>query len=369
MKNLTKSMPVEKRKNSGELGGVKKRSITDFFKSTPKHEENLEKIEKKVTVVIETVETNKETKQVKKEEKKEEKKETVYKVEENTDEDFTSICSHYNFNKDEWISSLTQDQRELLELEISTLHISWLAALHQTLTKPYFLKLKEFVNSQRSSKTIFPPIDQVYSWSQYTPLPDIKCLVLGQDPYHNFNQAHGLAFSVIEPTRPPPSLVNIYKTLAIDFPDFKVPDYKALAKLGNPGGGNLTKWAKQGVLMLNTCLTVEAHKANSHAKKGWEEFTEEVLKVALSYHTRDSMDNGFVIMGWGTPAQKRIEKIGFNNPKHSSNFLILKTVHPLPLSAHRGFFESQVFKKCNQWLHDKNMERINWGIIDGNKVE
>ena len=136
----------------------------------------------------------------------------------------------------------------------------------QRINETIFHSFEKFLKSQLN-KTIFPPSDKIYSWSHLTPLPNVKCLILGQDPYHNYNQAHGLAFSVLEPTRPPPSLVNIYKTLAIDYPQFQIPDYNKLSKEGKPGGGNLTKWAERGVLMLNAVLTVEAHKANSHANQ------------------------------------------------------------------------------------------------------
>ncbi|CCG25777.1 Ung1 protein [Candida orthopsilosis Co 90-125] len=274
-----------------------------------------------------------------------------------------------SFNKQEWINSLTSEQKELLQLEIDTLHISWLSMLYKELTKPYFLNLKKFLQSQqKQGKTIFPKPQHIYSWSNLTPLPNVKCLILGQDPYHNHNQAHGLAFSVLEPTRPPPSLINIYKTLTIDYPDtFRVPDYQELLKQGKPGGGNLTKWATNGgVLMLNAVLTVEAHKANSHANQGWEQFTEQVIRVALEYHQKHK--SGFVIMAWGTPAQKRLKPFEKMLTKNSTSgngndqFLVLKTVHPSPLSAHRGFFNSQVFKKCNDWLEKHNRDVIDWSV-------
>lgn len=282
-----------------------------------------------------------------------------------SDEDrYAEFCAEHNFNKEEWVDSLTTEEKDLLDLEIKYLHITWLVFLHKTITRPYFLKLKQFLKSQ-SGKTIFPPKEQIYSWSHYTPLPSIKCLVLGQDPYHNFNQAHGLAFSVLEPTRPPPSLLNIYKTLKIDYPDFIIPEYQVLAKQGNPGGGNLTKWAKQGVLLLNAVLTVGCHKANSHARQGWETFTEEILKTAINYYNKEQ-SNGFVIMAWGTPAQKRI--LNFNSLLNSNKFLVLKTVHPSPLSARRGFFDLKVFKNCNEWLNENGNSKIDWGLIDGNVV-
>lgn len=281
-----------------------------------------------------------------------------------SDNTYSEFCAKYGFDKAQWVAGLSEEEKQLLGLEIHTLHVTWLAFLHKELTKPYFLKLKRFLVAQKG-KTVFPPADKVYSWSHYTPLPDVKCLVLGQDPYHNFNQAHGLAFLVLEPTRPPPSLLNIYKALSIDFPDFVAPDYKQLLKDGKPGGGNLTTWAKRGVLMLNACLTVEAHKANSHAKQGWEEFTEKVIETAICY-ARDENKLGFVIMAWGTPAQKRVAK--FQMQLLKAPFLVLMSVHPSPLSASRGFFDLHVFAKCNAWLREQGKKPIDWGLIDGNHV-
>lgn len=268
---------------------------------------------------------------------------------------YAAYCKKYNFDKAKWIKSLSAEERQLLATEINYLHITWLVFLHKELTKPYFLQLKRFLKQQKA--TIFPANNQIYSWSHLTPLPNVKCLVMGQDPYHNFNQAHGLAFSVLEPTRPPPSLQNIYKTIAIDYPSFVNP---APTGTRTPGGGNLTCWAERGVLMLNACLTVEAHKANSHAKRGWEQFTEHVIRTAVDFHKHD----GFVIMAWGSPAQQRVLKLDRN----LKEFLILKTVHPLPLLALRGFFSLQVFLKCNQWLKEKNKEAIDWGVVAGNEV-
>lgn len=253
-----------------------------------------------------------------------------------------------SFDKEAWVELLSSEQRELLKLEIEHLHVSWLSVLHPELTKPYFLELKRFLRAQ-ASKTVFPPPHMIYLWSHLTPLPEVKCLILGQDPYHNYNQAHGLAFSVLDPTRPPPSLVNIFKTLVKDYPNFETPTL-----------GNLSKWARRGILMLNACLTVEAHKANSHANHGWETFTEQVIRAAINHH----QNTGFVVMAWGSPAQKRVAKF----QRQLANFLVLRTVHPSPLSAHRGFFDSQVFKKCNEWLQAQKLRRIDWGLREGNVV-
>jgi uracil-DNA glycosylase len=155
-------------------------------------------------------------------------------------------------------------------------------------------------------------------------------VILGQDPYHNVNQAHGLCFSVRPPTTPPPSLKNIFKCLAIDYPSFRPPPNNS---------GLLTPWADRGVLLLNTCLTVRAHEANSHADKGWEQLTQRVIDIVAAKRTR-----GVVFLAWGAPAGKRVAKI--NQKIHC----VLKSVHPSPLSASRGWFECGHFKKTNEWL-------------------
>jgi uracil-DNA glycosylase len=155
-------------------------------------------------------------------------------------------------------------------------------------------------------------------------------VILGQDPYHNVNQAHGLCFSVRPPTTPPPSLKNIFKCLAIDYPSFRPPPNNS---------GLLTPWADRGVLLLNTCLTVRAHDANSHADKGWEQLTQRVIDIVAAKRTR-----GVVFLAWGAPAGKRVAKI--NQKIHC----VLKSVHPSPLSASRGWFECGHFKKTNEWL-------------------
>lgn len=377
-------MTVEKRSVEAATDSVKKpKFITEFFAQANSKPRQKPKITKTKIVKSE----DQLQAEVKTEETVEAKPETNVEVKEtpvkgdleddtpskasptdaNLDLDYTAFLREAGFNKEDWINTLTEDQKQLLDLEIRTLHITWLAYLHQELTKPYFLKLKRFLQVQMGNKTVFPPPKSIYSWSHLTPLPEVKCLILGQDPYHNFNQAHGLAFLVLEPTRPPPSLLNIYKTLKIDFPLFQIPDYKELSKQGRPGGGDLTKWAKRGVLMLNACLTVEAHKANSHAKQGWESFTEEVIRTAITYAKKERQ-KGFVIMAWGSPAQKRVANFGtlLNSPEVP--FLVLKTVHPSPLSASRGFFELKVFKTCNEWLDKNLLDRIDWGLLEGNSV-
>ncbi|KAF2764293.1 uracil-DNA glycosylase [Teratosphaeria nubilosa] len=248
------------------------------------------------------------------------------------------------FDKDAWVAKLSSEQKDLLKLEIETLHESWLGALKDEVVSKEFLDLKRFLKKElESGAKVFPPSDDIYSWSRHTPLPSVKAVILGQDPYHNINQAHGLCFSVRPPTPAPPSLVNIYKALQKDYPDFKKPP---------KNGGLLTPWADRGVLMLNTCLTVRAHEANSHSKKGWEKFTQKVIDTVARKRT-----NGVVFLAWGKPAQERCSKV--NGQKH----LVLKSVHPSPLSAARGWFDCGHFKKANEWLETRYGKD---GVIDWN---
>ncbi|KAF1988344.1 uracil-DNA glycosylase [Aulographum hederae CBS 113979] len=248
------------------------------------------------------------------------------------------------FNKDAWVAKLTEEQRNLLALEINTLHDSWLAHLKDEITSKEFLDLKRFLQREaEAGKTIFPPSKDVYSWSRHTPLNTVKAVILGQDPYHNVNQAHGLCFSVLPPTKPPPSLVNIYKALTVDYPDFSPPPNNS---------GLLTPWADRGVLLLNTCLTVRAHEANSHAGKGWERFTQKVIDTVSKTRTK-----GVVFLAWGNPAAKRVDKIRLPH-------VVLKSVHPSPLSASKGWFQCGHFKKTNAWLKEHHGEgsEIDWNL-------
>lgn len=180
--------------------------------------------------------------------------------------------------------------------------------------------------------------------SRHTPFHTVKVVILGQDPYHNDNQAHGLAFSVRPPTPAPPSLKNMYTALKNDYPNFVAPPDR---------GGLLTPWADRGVLLLNTCLTVRAHDANSHANRGWERFTQRIIDLVAAKRTR-----GVVYMAWGTPAGKRVLKID------AGRHLVLKSVHPSPLSAHRGFFSCAHFKRANEWLVKRygDQAEIDWSL-------
>ncbi|KAL8829177.1 MAG: hypothetical protein Q9191_002154 [Dirinaria sp. TL-2023a] len=246
------------------------------------------------------------------------------------------------FDKQAWIEKLTPEQKDLLALEIHSMHDSWLAQLKEEILSKEFLDLKRFLKREREAgKTIFPPAEDVYSWSRHTPLHTVKAVILGQDPYHNINQAHGLCFSVRPPTPAPPSLKNMYIALKKDYPTFSPPP---------KNGGLLTPWADRGVLLLNTCLTVRAHEANSHAGKGWEKFTQKVIDVVARCRTR-----GVVFLAWGKPAEGRVKKV--DRVRHC----ILTAVHPSPLSAARGFFDCGHFKKTNDWLTQRYGEE---GVID-----
>ena len=217
----------------------------------------------------------------------------------------------------------------------------WATALKDEFKKDYYRKLYQFVQEEYSSTTIYPPADDIFNALHYTPLNEVKVVILGQDPYHNVHQAHGLCFSVL-PDQPeiPPSLQNIYKELEADL-GCKIPN-----------NGYLEKWAKQGVLMLNTVLTVRAHQANSHQNKGWEQFTDAIIREV------NKIDRPVVYLLWGRPAQTKIAML--NNPKH----LILKAPHPSPLSAYRGFFGCKHFSQTNDFLTSNGLEAIDWQITD-----
>ncbi|KIM55933.1 hypothetical protein SCLCIDRAFT_133680, partial [Scleroderma citrinum Foug A] len=225
---------------------------------------------------------------------------------------------------------------------------SWRTALTAEFSKPYFRKLKDFIQSEHRSYVVYPPPKDIYSWSRLTPLESVKVVVLGQDPYHNIGQAHGLSFSVLPPTKLPGSLKNIYKQLSLDIPEFNT-----------PATGDLTPLARVGVLWLNTCLTVRAHVANSHAKKGWESFTDAVLQAVLDRND----DNGVVFLAWGLPAQKTCGRLSIDEKKH----LVLRSPHPSPLSAHKRFLGNGHFKKANEWLRERSGVEIDWTVLCSEK--
>lgn len=214
----------------------------------------------------------------------------------------------------------------------------WLAELGAEFRKPYYKTLYEFVKTEYNTTQVFPPADDIFNAFHLTPLSQVKVVILGQDPYHNVGQAHGLCFSVKPEVDIPPSLVNIYKELQDDLGCYI------------PNNGYLVKWAKQGVLLLNTVLTVRAHQANSHRGRGWEEFTDAAIQAL------NRQDRPIVFILWGRPAQSK--KRMLNNPNH----LILEAPHPSPLSAYNGFFGSKPFSQTNRFLQEHGEEAIDWQI-------
>jgi uracil-DNA glycosylase len=215
---------------------------------------------------------------------------------------------------------------------------SWVALFEQVKRQPYFIQASEFVAKERAAgKAIYPPDDQVFSAFDLTPIHEVKVVILGQDPYHQPGQAHGLCFSVQPSIKTPPSLVNIYKELAYDVPGFEVPDH-----------GYLSSWAEQGVLMINTVLTVEQGKAHSHAKCGWEAFTDAVI-AELNEHCQ-----GVVFLLWGSHAQKKGKII--DRQRH----LVLQAPHPSPLSAYKGFLGCGHFSQTNAYLSERGLAPIDW---------
>lgn len=221
---------------------------------------------------------------------------------------------------------------------MSEISADWLAALNPEFKKEYYAKLYNKVGEEYTNYKCFPPMEDLFSAFSLTPLSNVKVVILGQDPYHNDGQAHGLCFSVKKGVDIPPSLENIYKELHEDL------------GCNIPSHGFLEKWAKQGVLLLNTVLTVRAHNANSHRGIGWEQFTDATIKIL------NEQDRPIVFMLWGRPAQEKKKML--TNSKH----LILEAPHPSPLSAYRGFFGCKHFSKCNKFLIAHGTQPIDWQI-------
>jgi len=218
-------------------------------------------------------------------------------------------------------------------------HPDWRPVLSPLFRQDYMHQLSAFVQGERARHAVFPPEDLVFNAFKLTPFGAVKVVILGQDPYHNEGQAHGLSFSVPEGMPLPPSLRNIYAELASDIPGFTF-----------PRSGNLTPWAEQGVLLLNATLTVRAHQAASHQGRGWEAFTDEIIRQL------SERQDALVFILWGSYAQKK--SILIDQQKH----LVLKTVHPSPLSAHRGFFGCKHFSKTNEYLLSKGKKAIQWAM-------
>ena len=217
---------------------------------------------------------------------------------------------------------------------------SWFKILESEFDKPYMKALKDFLQQEKQAGfTIYPKGSDIFNAFNHTPFEKVKVVILGQDPYHGVGQAHGLSFSVQKGVAIPPSLKNIYKELANEFPDFKAPNH-----------GELTAWANQGVLLLNATLTVRAHTAGSHQKRGWEQFTDKVITELSEKRT------GLVFILWGNYAKQKMALIDDN--KH----FIISATHPSPFSAYNGFFGSKHFSKTNEILKKEGKEEINWQI-------
>ncbi len=214
----------------------------------------------------------------------------------------------------------------------------WDSALKDEFKKDYFLKIMEFVDGEYASKTVYPPYDDIFNAFKFTPLADVKVVILGQDPYHEEGQAHGLAFSTPAGRPIPRSLKNIFKEISAEY-DCPIPE-----------SGCLESWAKQGVFLLNTVLTVEQGNANSHSECGWQTFTDNVIEIL------NSQEQPIVFMLWGKQAEKKKELL--TNPNH----LVLVTSHPSPFSARRGFLGCNHFRLANEFLSENSLDEIDWNL-------
>ena len=213
---------------------------------------------------------------------------------------------------------------------------TWKTKLKEEFEKDYFIKLSEFVKEEYRCNTIFPPGALIFNAFNLCPFDKVRTVIIGQDPYHGPGQAHGLCFSVRDNVSFPPSLLNIFKEIESDI------------GIKRPKSGNLERWAAQGVLLLNATLTVRAHQAGSHQKKGWEQFTDSVISIL------NKEKKNLVFFLWGAYAQKKGESI--DRTRH----LVLESVHPSPLSASRGFFGNRHFSRCNNYLKEHGIDPVNW---------
>ena len=219
------------------------------------------------------------------------------------------------------------------------LESSWKAVLEPEFEKPYMRQLKEFLQEEKKQHVVFPPSNLIFNAFAHTPFEQVKVVILGQDPYHNVGQAHGLSFSVPQGVAIPPSLRNMYQELQTDIPGFRIPTH-----------GDLTAWANQGVLLLNATLTVRAHTAGSHQRKGWETFTDKAIAELAARRS------GIVFLLWGRYAKNKAALINYR--QHH----ILTAAHPSPLSAYNGFFGCRHFSKANTFLREQGLEPIDWQV-------
>nr|WP_298877544.1 uracil-DNA glycosylase [uncultured Mogibacterium sp.] len=216
----------------------------------------------------------------------------------------------------------------------------WDDILAEEMEKPYYRELEEFLDEEYASHTVFPPRDEIFTAFRYTPYDDVKVLLLGQDPYHEVGQAHGMAFSVQTGIKQPPSLVNIFKEIDSDLGITPPPT----------DNGCLTPWAESGVLLLNTVLTVREHEANSHRGKGWEQLTDAVISKL------NEREKPLVFILWGSNAKSKLPLIT------NKNHLVIAGVHPSPLSAYRGFFGGKYFSRANEFLERHGTPAVNWDV-------
>lgn len=214
----------------------------------------------------------------------------------------------------------------------------WAPLLETEFAKPYYSELRSFLAQEYRSRAVYPDMHDIFSALRLTGYDQTKVVILGQDPYHGPGQAHGLSFSVKPGVPAPPSLQNIFKELHDDLGCYI------------PNNGYLVKWAEQGVLLLNTVLTVKAHNANSHRGKGWETFTDRIIELL------NGRENPIVFMLWGSPAQQKMQRID------TSRHFIIRSPHPSPLSAYRGFFGSRPFSQANRFLRERGLGEIDWQI-------
>lgn len=234
---------------------------------------------------------------------------------------------------------MSKEQQQITTEKSGQLHPSWQAVIGQEFDKPYMQALRVFLKQEKAQgKVIFPPGSQIFNAFNHTPFDQVRVVIIGQDPYHGPNQAHGLSFSVPQGVKLPPSLVNIFKEIESDL------------GIKMTGRGDLSPWAKQGVLLLNATLTVEQANAGSHQKRGWELFTDAAIASLNQYR------EGLVFVLWGSYAQQKGAAI--DTTKH----LVLQSVHPSPLSAHRGFFGQHQFSKINQYLEQHGQAPIDWAL-------